>query len=281
MTELGIGTMVRFNCPPAESFKRLRDFGMNCCQLCAPPDNYLYGQEGKDNTRRLKEALEEYNIEATSLFISWPDQSWTDHIYSIGLVPEYTRTARLARACRSADWGRELGIVQIASHVGALPCDYELSFWKNFVRDMRPFVKLLGANDQILAYETGMESSFTHKKLMEEIGEENQAINFDPANLLIYNQESPADFIENLGERIIHVHCKDACRPAYGERMGRETRLGDGETNFKELFRTLYAKGYRGPLTIEREIPAGAEQDNDIVYAVKLLKELKKEVKGE
>ena len=281
MVELGIGTMVRFNCPPAESFKRLRGMGMTCCQLCAPPDNYLYGREGRENTRILKEAIEEYQIEVTSLFISWPEQNWDEHIYSIGLVPEHTRTARMVRACRSADWGRELGVRQIASHVGALPCDYGLSFWHNFVRDMKPFVKLLGSNEQILAYETGMESSATHKKLMEDIGEENQGINFDPANLLIYNQEDPAQFIRELGDKIVHIHCKDARRPAYAERMGKETRLGDGETNFKELFRTLYSKGYRGPLTIEREIPAGVEQDNDIVYAVKLLENLKKEVKGE
>ena len=54
MMELGIGTMVRFNCPPAESFKRLLDMGIKCCQLCAPPDNYLYGEEGRKNTQILR-----------------------------------------------------------------------------------------------------------------------------------------------------------------------------------------------------------------------------------
>ena len=129
--------------------------------------------------------------------------------------------------------------------------------------------------------ESGQESVEQTRFLLEKIDRSNVGINFDPANLLYYNTADPRTFWNNFHDRIRAIHCKDACRPAYGERMGRETRLGDGETNFKELFRTLYAKGYRGPLTIEREIPAGAEQDNDIVYAVKLLKELKKEVKGE
>ena len=276
---LPIGVMVRFGTPPAASFKRLRDLGLHACQLAAPPDSYLYGAEGRRNTAELQAAIRDYEIEVTSLFISWPDQRWKDHANSIGLVPEATRAARLVRACRSADWGRELGIEQIASHVGAVPEDPELRIWQDFVRDLKPFVKFLGANGQILAYETGMESLAGLRALIDGVGEENQGLNFDPANLLIYNQEEPMKFVEEFGTRIVHLHCKDACRPADGRKLGRETRLGEGETRFVELFDRLIALGYRGPLTIEREIPPGGELDRDVADAIALLNQLKTKVR--
>ncbi|WP_337746492.1 sugar phosphate isomerase/epimerase family protein [Victivallis vadensis] len=275
MKELAIGTMVRFGIPPEESFRRLKSLGLDSCQLATVPDDYLYGQEGRDNTRRLRDKIEEYGIEVTSLFLSFPDQDWKDWRNSIGLVPPRTRAARLVRACRSADWARELGIVQIASHVGCIPEDSASEAFRSFVDDLRPFVRLLGANGQILAYETGQESVAVLKRTMEAVGEENQGVNFDPANLLIYNHDDPAVLLRELGDRVVHLHCKDAVRPAPGEELGRETRFGEGATNFRELLRALYKLGYRGPLTIEREIAPGAELDRDLVQAVELLKTLK------
>ncbi|MFA7184672.1 MAG: hypothetical protein WC082_07265, partial [Victivallales bacterium] len=80
-------------------------------------------------------------------------------------------------------------------------------------------------------------------------------------------------------ELVVHVHCKDACRPANPDELGIETRLGDGDTGFASLLRALYSQGYRGPLTIEREIPPGPEQRADIIYAVKLIEAIKRELK--
>ena len=51
-------------------------------------------------------------------------------------------------------------------------------------------------------------------------------INFDPANLLIYDQEDPASFLDELENKVEVVHCKDARRPAPGAAFGRETILG-------------------------------------------------------
>ncbi|MDD3155557.1 MAG: sugar phosphate isomerase/epimerase [Victivallaceae bacterium] len=281
MEELDIGVMVRFGVSPEESFRRLKRFGLQCCQLAAPPDNYLYGNEGKENTRRLQDAIKKYGIEVSSLFLSFPNQDWNNWRNGIGLVPQHTRAFRMARACRSADWAKELGIVQIASHVGCIPENPDTETFRSFVNDMRPFVRLLDANDQILAYETGQESVAALKRTITEIGGENQGINFDPANLLIYNHDDPAVLVKELGDRVIHIHCKDAVRPAPGEELGRETRLGEGATNFPELFRSLYRLGYRGPLTIEREIQEGGELDHDIAAAIDLLNVLKQECKGE
>lgn len=277
--ELGIGTMVRFNEEPVKSFQRLKSFGLSHCQLTAPPDSYLYGAEGRRNTRLLQNALEEFDICATSLFISFPGQDWKEWKTTIGFTSPETRAPRVARACRSADWARELGITQIASHVGHVSDDPNDPNYPGFVETLRAFCLLLEANGQVLAYETGQETVKTLARLMKDVGTGNQRINFDPANLIIYNQEDPMELVKSMGKLVVHVHCKDSRRPLANEALGNEVRLGDGQTNFKALFKALTGQGYRGPLTIEREIGAGSELDADIKHAIDLISSLKEEMK--
>ena len=145
------------------------------------------------------------------------------------------------------------------------------------VNTLSTLVRLLESNGQFLAYETGQEPLDLLLAVMADIGTDNQRINFDPANLLYYNNNDPMEFVEKVSDRIVHIHCKDAVRPLPGAEFGRETRLGEGDTNFCNLFRKLYAGGYRGPLTIEREIREGEELDRDIRNAIRLLEKLKSE----
>jgi sugar phosphate isomerase/epimerase len=54
--------------------------------------------------------------------------------------------------------------------------------------------------------------------------------------------------------------------------------LGDGDVDFAAFLATLERIGYRGPLTIEREIPREPDrQKAEIGRAVKLLERLKAE----
>lgn len=275
--ELGIGVMVRFGVPAEESFRRLRSFGLRHCQFAGVPDEYLYGAEGRRSTRALMNLMEEYDIASCSVFCSFPDQDWSRVRESIGLTPPGSRAERIARACRTADWAKELGISQIAVHVGFIQEDAACEEYKSFIRAMRGFTRFLESNGQVLAYETGQEPLDILIRTMKDVGTENQRINFDPANLLYYNNNDPMEFVETLADRIVHIHCKDAVRPQNGAEFGKETRLGEGGTNFREIFRQLYRKGYRGPLTIEREIATGEELNRDIRDAVRLLEELKNE----
>ena len=50
--------------------------------------------------------------------------------------------------------------------------------------------------------------------------------------------------------------------------------LGEGEVRIRELIPNLFAMGYRGPLTIEREI-SGERQIADIRRAKALLEEIR------
>ena len=69
------------------------------------------------------------------------------------------------------------------------------------------------------------------------------------------------------------MHAKDGEYPTNGEFLGEEKRIGDGRVNFPLLIERLKAKGYDGPLTIEREI-SGDQQVKDIIYAKKFLEDI-------
>ena len=62
--------------------------------------------------------------------------------------------------------------------------------------------------------------------------------------------------------------------PEPGGKLGREVPLGEGEVRIRELIPALFQRGYRGPLTIEREI-SGPKQIEDILRAKALLEEIR------
>ena len=91
-------------------------------------------------------------------------------------------------------------------------------------------------------------------------------INFDPSHL-VWQGVEPHLFIRELGDRIYHVHMKDAAVTLDGKagilgsfltfgdpRRGWNFRsLGHGDVNFEEIIRELNAIGYDGPLSVEWE----------------------------
>lgn len=105
----------------------------------------------------------------------------------------------------------------------------------------------------------------------------NLRVNFDPANMILYGAGEPIPALEQLGAHVASVHCKDgrwSDRP--GETWGAETPLGEGQVDIERFLATLQTIGYRGPLTIEREIPQEPErQKAEIGRAVALLDRLK------
>ena len=65
--------------------------------------------------------------------------------------------------------------------------------------------------------------------------------------------------------------------PAGPGQLGREQRLGDGQVGIERFLRKLLEIGYRGPLTIEREV-GGEQQMTDFLIAGELLTGLKKKL---
>jgi sugar phosphate isomerase/epimerase len=136
---------------------------------------------------------------------------------------------------------------------------------------MKPLLRFAATCGQEFLFETGSETADGLHGLLEDIGEPNAGVNFDPANVLIYGKGDPAEFVAKFGSRIKVVHCKDANPPEAGAARGRETPLGKGSTHFSALLGRLLDSGFCGPLVIERELPPGPEQERDVAEAARFL----------
>lgn len=91
--------------------------------------------------------------------------------------------------------------------------------------------------------------------------------NYDPSHF-VYQNVDYVGFIRKFGERIYHVHMKDAYlspRPTEAGVFGGHLNFGDhrrawdfrslgrGSVNFEEIIRALNDVGYAGPLSVEWE----------------------------
>ena len=139
---------------------------------------------------------------------------------------------------------------------------------------MKQLVRFAASNGQEFLFETGTENAASLKRTIDDIDEPNVGINFDPANMLIYGTDDPANVVAQLKDKIKVVHCKDAVPAVEGASRGKETVLGEGATQFADLLKSLLSSGFAGPLVIERELPLGPEQEKDIAEAVMFIKSI-------
>ena len=171
---------------------------------------------------------------------------------------------------RQMEWAVRRGVRLVSCHAGFLAGKRD-PFYAGFVADMKQLLRFAAACGQEFLFETGSETADGLHGLLEDIGEPNAGVNFDPANVLIYGKGDPAEFVAKFGSRIKVVHCKDANPPEAGAARGRETPLGRGSTHFASLLGNLLDSGFRGPLVIERELPPGPEQERDVAEAARFL----------
>ena len=271
---MNIGTILRCGQITEERVAFFRKVGLDCFQIAGVLEDWLAPTPAaRQASDALFELFRKYDMTVPTMFLSYAGQNWADPRNGIGVFPLPTRTARMLLSCRQMEWAARYGIKLISCHAGFVP-EEKGEFYDRLVSDMKQLLRFAAAFGQEFLFETGTETPENLRQLLEDLDEPNAGINFDPANLLIYDNGSPAELVEKLAPRIRVVHCKDANYPAAGEARGHETPLGKGETRFTELLGRLIAGGFRGPLIIERELRPGPEQEKDIAEAVQLLKSI-------
>jgi sugar phosphate isomerase/epimerase len=124
-----------------------------------------------------------------------------------------------------------------------------------------------------LAFETGQETADLLRRTLDELKAPNIKVNFDPANMLLYNMGDPIRAVEILGPDIRSVHVKDARRPTSAGSWGEEVPLGQGEVNIRKFVQTLKHVGYTGPLVVEREVGDKRGRLQDVAHGLAYLRE--------
>ncbi|MCL2513056.1 MAG: sugar phosphate isomerase/epimerase, partial [Oscillospiraceae bacterium] len=112
------------------------------------------------------------------------------------------------------------------------------------------------------------------------------SVNLDPANLVMVTGDDPVQAVYTLKDYIVHTHAKDGIQLKYKdpdivygmvEEAGKsfpsylETPLGEGSVDFPNYLKALNDIGYKGFLTIEREV--GEDPSVDIANAITFLRE--------
>ncbi|MCR9294054.1 MAG: sugar phosphate isomerase/epimerase [bacterium] len=233
-----------------------------------------------ENAEQFLLKLEEMGIELTAVFGGFEGESYADIptvCKTVGLVPADTRAERLQEMKEISDFSRLLGCDVIALHLGFVPHDTTLALYSEVVEVTRILCDHASQNDQAVHLETGQETAESLLKFIADTQRENLFINFDPANMILYGTGQPIDALKQLGTLVRSVHCKDALWSQQpGESWGQEVPLGEGQVDIEAYLTTLKEIGYRGPLTIEREIPQEPErQRQEIQHAAGLLQSLR------
>lgn len=266
---LRLGLIIGIGNEPESAIAKIHELELPTCQ--AYVEQFEAGLTG-----RLRRALDKYGIEATSLVVGGPGKEEWDFYkgpLTIGLVPRETRAARIAHIKKASDFAKECGIAAVQTHCGFIPENPNDPLYGETIAAMREVVGYCKSRGQNFRYETGQETPITLVRAMHDVGLENQGVNFDLANLILYGKANPVDAIEILGPYVQGIHAKDGMWPTNPRELGQEMPIGKGRVDFPKVVAQLRKINYRGAVTIEREI-SGAEQLRDVREAKSYLEKL-------
>jgi len=225
-------------------------------------------------------------LTVTCVFGGFEGESYADiptTARTVGLVPEETRASRAQEMKEISDFTKLLGCNTVALHIGFVP-ERGSDDYNRLIAVTRDLLVHIAGNGQQLNLETGQETADHLLEFINDVGQDNLFINFDPANMILYGTGDPIEALKKVGKYVRSIHCKDATWAADGERgksWGAEVALGEGDVGMETYLRTLHEIGYTGPLTIEREIAHDRDrQKADIGTAVRLLEELRTKILG-
>jgi len=266
---LRLGLIIGIGEDPEAAIAKVHDLGLPTCQV------YVEDFQRAVSTRLLQ-ALDRHHIEATSVVVGGPGrEAWDfyDGPLTIGVVPRDTRAARIARIKQASDFAKACGIPAVQSHAGFIPENPNDPVYEEAVAAMREVVQYCRRNAQHFRYETGQETPITLVRAMQDVGLDNQGVNFDLANLILYGKANPVDAIEILAPYVQGIHAKDGLWPTNPRELGREVPIGQGKVDFPRIIARLKQLNYQGAVTIEREV-SGPQQIEDVRAAIVYLEGL-------
>ncbi len=245
--------------------------GIDVVQIACGDPHHASWNEGDAMPAAAKAA----GFRMSGAMLGFPGEDYTtpQHIERTGGFGDpATRPERLERFRWGLQRTKDLGLSDIMLHAGFIP-DVGAEGRKAFLDTLAQVADLAARGGVTVAFETGQESSTLLRRTLDDLKCPNLKVNFDPANMLLYDKDDPIRAVELLAPDIRSVHVKDANRPTVKGEWGAEVPLGTGQTNTKLFIQTLKKAGYRGPLCIEREVGTQEERYRDIEHGVRFLRE--------
>ncbi len=192
--------------------------------------------------------------------------------------------ALIEKSKRILELAKDLETNIITTHIGVVPQDKNHERYKIMQEACYTLSRFADQLDAHFAIETGPEVAVVLKDFLDGLHSKGVAVNLDPANFVMVTGDDPVKAVYTLKDYIVHTHAKDGRRLmvkdpeiVYGLieeelQSGQsfiELPLGEGDVNFTEYLKALDDIGYKGFLTIEREV--GDDPEKDIRNAITFL----------
>jgi sugar phosphate isomerase/epimerase len=250
--------------------KQLMDqLGISVVQIACGDPHHASWDEGDGMPKAARAAG--LNMSGTMLGFPGEDYTTPQTIQKTGGFGDpATRPERLERLKWALDRTCALGLKDIMLHAGFIP-EVGTTERKAFLDTLTRVSDLAKTKGVTVAFETGQESAQLLRRTLDDLKCPNLRVNFDPANMLLYDMGDPLKAVEILGPDIQSVHVKDANVTKVKGTWGEEVPLGQGQVNIPAFVQTLKKVGYRGPLCIEREVGDQPARIQDIALGIRVL----------
>lgn len=267
--------------PFRESIEKCREMGADGVQIYA-----VAGEMAPENLTPARVAGLRGVIRGCGLEVS----ALCGDLGGYGFTRREDNPAKIEKSKRIVDLALELGSRVVTTHIGVIPADPSCGTYGVLQQACNELAEYAAANGAFFAVETGPEPAQRLKKFLDSLDSKGVAVNLDPANLVMVTGDDPVAAVRTLKDYIVHTHAKDGvmlrrtdpqiiydCFAEEGigslnlSEYFAETPLGAGKVDFDGYLRALRDVGYRGYLTIEREV--GGDPAADIRMAAAFLKE--------
>jgi L-ribulose-5-phosphate 3-epimerase len=268
-----------------DGLRKARDVGADGVQLYAVAGDMDPANLSASDRRSLKA-----DISALGLTIS----ALVGDLGGHGFQDPAMNPSKIDKSKRILELALELGTNIVTTHIGIVPDDRDGRIYDTMQRACTELAEYAAGLNAHFAIETGPETAAHLKSFLDTLGSRGVSVNFDPANMVMVTGDDPVQGVHILKDYIVHTHAKDGIRlrevdprliyGAYGfdpmshEKLAemadsgdyfRELPLGEGGVDWDAYLAALQDIGYRGYLTIEREV--GEDPEADIRKAIAFL----------
>ncbi|HLB73236.1 MAG TPA: sugar phosphate isomerase/epimerase family protein [Sedimentisphaerales bacterium] len=215
---------------------------------------------------------QDWTITATMIDFPQEDYSTLEAIKATGgIVPDdcWTRNRKLFLG--AAEVTAKLGVKYLSTHAGFID-ESDPAYAKKVHDRIKRLADAAADKELTLLLETGQETATELRSFLEELDHPAVGVNFDPANMILYDKGDPIEALRTLAPWIKHLHVKDATRTKVPGTWGAEVPWGNGQVGIVALIRALEEIGFDGAMAIERE--AGNDRPGDIALAADRLRDI-------
>ncbi|MBQ8552084.1 MAG: sugar phosphate isomerase/epimerase [Clostridia bacterium] len=273
MYKFPIGVVLEsFRLPTYEAVKKAAELGLNGLQMYATK-----GENAPENLSGAKARELLSYVKDNGLVFSALCGDLGHGFGNAEMNPELVEKSK-----RILDLAKELECNIVTTHIGVVPSDPNHERYKVMQEACAELAEYADSVEAHFAIETGPEPSDVLKAFLDSLGSKGVAVNLDPANLAMVVGDDAVHAVKTLKDYIVHTHAKDGrmlikgnpeyiyrvVHPVPAEAQGikyfEEVPLGTGDVCFPDYLAALEEIGYRGYLTIEREVGATPAADIDL-----------------